>query len=319
MRRLVVAACALAVACRAPTAAPTGDAVERGRAIFQRGVTARGPAFTAELGAGNLVPAAALPCANCHGRDGRGRLEGGIAPPDLRWSSLTRPYQVVTDTGRSRPAYTAARLGRAITLGIDAGGERLGEAMPHYRLTRDELADLLAYLQVLEREPQDPGIDDHTIRIGLVLDGEHGDAAQVLAGAFDAFNREGGVFGRQLALRTLRLPAAADAQAAALRGFLEREAPLALFGELPARGGDVLAAVLERQRVPFIGARAVAGPSPSPERYVFYVEPGAAQEAAALTSFAARQRAGARTVIVHAADAAGEAAARFVAERARRT
>jgi len=316
-------ACVLATGCGEPAPVEASDAVQRGRDIYLRGVTARGDAFTAELGAGNLVPAAALPCANCHGRDGRGRFEGGIAPPDIRWSSLSRPYQVVSDTGRSRPAYTAPRLGRAITLGIDAGAERLGVAMPRYRLTRAELDDLLAYLQVLEREPQAPGVDETTLRIGLLLDGSASgagaDVAQVLAGSFEAFNRQGGIYGRQLALRTLTLPVASGEQAPALRAFLEREGPLALFGQLPDRGGEVLAALLEEQQVPFIGVRAAAtGPPRSPERYVFYVQPGIVQEAAALACFAVRQRARARTVIVHPADAVGEVAARFVAERARR-
>jgi hypothetical protein len=99
--------------------------------------------------------------------------------------------------------------------------------------------------------------------------------------------------------------------------FLAREAPLAMVGQLPDGGGEVLAALLDERQVPFLGARA-AGPPRSPQRYVFYVEPGFVQEAAALACFAARQRAGARIVIVHPADAAGEARARFVAERARR-
>src|SRR5213078_3203098 len=256
MRRLTLAAaCLLAVGCRKPAPGDAGDAAQRGRDIYLRGVTARGDAFTAEAGAGNLVPAAALPCANCHGRDGRGRVEGGIAPPDIRWSSLTRPYQVVTETGRSRSAYSAQRLGRAVTLGIAAGGERLGVAMPHYRLTRAELDDLLAYLQVLEREPQAPGVDDGTLRIGLVLDGTSSgatDMARVLAGSFEAFNRQGGLYGRQLALRTLTLPVVPGEQALALRAFLEREAPLAVFGQLPDPGGEVLAALLDEQQVPFI-------------------------------------------------------------------
>src|SRR5690606_12018807 len=54
-----------------------------GQRIYRNGLSTSGGEIHARVGAGGtLLPASALPCAGCHGTDGRGRLEGGVAPPD---------------------------------------------------------------------------------------------------------------------------------------------------------------------------------------------------------------------------------------------
>ena len=78
---------------------------ERGREIYLRGVSPSGAELTAEVGVrgGAVVPAASLPCVNCHGRDGRGKPEAGVTPSNVRWESLTRPYEVQEASGRAHP------------------------------------------------------------------------------------------------------------------------------------------------------------------------------------------------------------------------
>src|SRR5690606_38910692 len=57
-----------------------------GRLIYREGRSASGGAIQARVGAGQAsIPASAVPCANCHGADGRGRPEGGVRPPDITW------------------------------------------------------------------------------------------------------------------------------------------------------------------------------------------------------------------------------------------
>jgi len=123
----------------------SADRARRGEAIYRRGVRASGEAVAARMTAD--LPAAAVACANCHGGDRRGRAEGGATAADLHWDVLSDPDGRRAPGGATLPPYTPALLARAITEGIDSAGRRLGTGMPRYRLSRDELADLVAYLR----------------------------------------------------------------------------------------------------------------------------------------------------------------------------
>ena len=92
------------------------------------------------------VPGAILPCANCHGADGRGKPDGSGSPTDIRWEALTRPDGVRYATGREHPPYTEPLLERAIATGVDPAGAKLHVAMPRYRMTESDMEDLVAYL-----------------------------------------------------------------------------------------------------------------------------------------------------------------------------
>src|SRR5262249_51789594 len=88
---------------------------ERGRIMYEQGGDVR-----ASMGDGLApVPASLVPCASCHGTDGRGRTEGGVVPPDIRHAALTRPYSVTTSSGRKHGPYDDRTLLRAITMGVD--------------------------------------------------------------------------------------------------------------------------------------------------------------------------------------------------------
>src|SRR5262249_36987475 len=131
---------------------------QRGKQIYTQGTSASGVEIEAALGdeGGSEVPASALPCAGCHGLDGHGGKEGGVRPSNLTKEALGRPAGG-EGGGRPPPAYDDHLLIRAITLGIDPAGNRLHVAMPRYRLTRQDAADLLAYLKRLGHE-EEPGI-----------------------------------------------------------------------------------------------------------------------------------------------------------------
>ena len=46
----------------------------RGKQIYTSGISSSGEAITAHMGLGGFpLPASAMPCASCHGPDGRGR------------------------------------------------------------------------------------------------------------------------------------------------------------------------------------------------------------------------------------------------------
>lgn len=135
-----------------------------GEQIYQQGISPRATPLQAAVGGGSTVPAALLPCVNCHGADGRGRREGGLRPADITPGVLGRPLR---DERRSRPAYDPSRLRRAITMGLDAAGTVLDPAMPRYALSQADADDLLAFLATLDTRTG-AGVDESRIRIALL-------------------------------------------------------------------------------------------------------------------------------------------------------
>jgi mono/diheme cytochrome c family protein len=120
-----------------------------GSDVYRRGVGAGGREIVATIGeAGAQVPASALPCAGCHGADGRGAgTAAGVAPADVRWSRLAA----------ADPPYTERLLKRAVTMGLAASGRELDASMPRYQLTLEEAAGLVAYVKRLDALPRTSG------------------------------------------------------------------------------------------------------------------------------------------------------------------
>ena len=53
---------------------------QAGKRLYREGVSSSDAQLMARVGASDIsVPASVLPCASCHGNDGRGRAEGGYA------------------------------------------------------------------------------------------------------------------------------------------------------------------------------------------------------------------------------------------------
>ena len=71
--------------------------------------------------------------------------------------------------GRTRtPSLRRALLKRALTMGIDPGGNELDLSMPRYRMPHKAAEALVAYLKTLGSEPA-PGVDDTRVRLGVIL------------------------------------------------------------------------------------------------------------------------------------------------------
>src|SRR5215831_17606995 len=182
---------------------------QRGREIYLRGTSPSGKITSAVMGNGGAeIPASSLACANCHGREGLGKNEGGVSPSNLTWDSLTRPYPVTAPSGRTHSAYDESLFKRAITMGFDPGGNQLQVAMPRYRMSLDDVADLIAYIKKLGKST-DPGLTETTIQVGTVVPAqgplsEMGKAlSSVLKAYFEELNAQGGIFGRKVELQVL--------------------------------------------------------------------------------------------------------------------
>ena len=240
------------------------------------------------------MPAAILKCASCHGKDGGGKAEGGIFPSNIRWSELAKPYSLTMQSGRKRPPYSERLLVRAVTMGLDAGGNRLHATMPRYHLSHQQAADLVAYLKELDQE-HDPDVTDDAIVLGVVLPPESSRGGmsravrETLTAAFDALNHEGGVYGRKLLCRFASAPIENDA--AAFESFIEREQPFALIESYIAGDEREIATMIERHRIPMIQPITLStGFHPRSARYIFYLSSGVEGQYSALIKFAMGRR-----------------------------
>jgi len=201
---------ALLLAISLPAHADTeAESSQRGRQIFFQGEKFSGESFTANVGAASIpVPATALPCAGCHGRDGKGRPEGGVRPSDITWFNLTKKYGGITSIGRRYESYDASSFLTAVTEGIDSAGNRLDTSMPRYNIARQDARDLVAYLKIIQ-DDFDPGISKDEIVFGTLqpvtqFQARAADAiVSVMQTRLDEINRQGGIYGRQLKLTVM--------------------------------------------------------------------------------------------------------------------
>ena len=301
VRQLPLAFALLLVGLAAPPARGLTPEETRGKQIYARGTSASGVEIKATLGeggSGTEVSAAALPCGGCHGADGHGGKEGGVRPSDLTREVLGREAlgrAAGAGGGRRRPAYDDHKLIRAITLGLDSGGNRLHVAMPRYRLTRQDAADLLAYLKRLGHE-EEPGLGAGAVHLGVLLPGAEGPGTpgEALRSALTArgaeVNREGGIYGRRLDLRFVPLPAGGMERGTALAAALAADPPFALLAVSLAGDEAGIAAAAAAAGAPLITALTPRPREDFPlNRQVFYLTPGLAEQVAALIAAAARE------------------------------
>jgi ABC-type branched-subunit amino acid transport system substrate-binding protein len=263
----------------ATAARDLSDEEMQGRSLFLTGRTHEPPPY-ATVGTANVpVPATAFPCASCHGRDGRGRAEQGRVPPNITWPTLSAPD---TTLGRQRPPYSDTLVIRAVTMGIDAGGNRLDPLMPRFHLSMADAAALLAYIKRLGTLPES-GLTDDSLIFGTVL-GEHDAEGVALSAYLAKVNQAGGLFGRHLVLRVERYASGEPG-----RSIARLTTSAAVFALLaPTITGDERSAVeaADVDGMPMIGPATQTTQTAPPSRYVFYLNGGVEAEARALAGFA---------------------------------
>ncbi|HWN09380.1 MAG TPA: ABC transporter substrate-binding protein [Pyrinomonadaceae bacterium] len=266
---------------------------KRGKQIYLKGESPAGE-ITATLGAVDLeVPASSFSCANCHGLRGEGTREGGIQPPPLRWDTLTRPYTSAL-TRRERPAYNETTLARAISDALDSTGRRLHPAMPNYKMHREQMADLIAYLKQLGGESDtEPGITDDSIQIGAVLPltgplaqiGE--DTKAIITASFAEVNSQGGIYGRRIELVTEDSRGEPLQTLEATRRLIEKSGVFAMLSNFETGDSAETGSWIKSREVPLIGPLTLSPRLASPPNpYIFYLLPTFADQARSLVDFA---------------------------------
>lgn len=222
------------------------------------------------------LPQAFVACVNCHGHEARGIEEAGTVSSDIRWETLTKPYDLRRLDGRRRAPYDAAAFFTALTDGRDSSGHALDSAMPRFALSAADAEDLLAYLQRLAN-PVNHGVSDDAVRVGVVSSRDVADAAtaesdwQLLSCWFRDLNDQGGVFRRRIEL--IRIEAEAL-----------HSAPSVLALLAIARNDGHSVAIDAPPGVPLIGA--VADSVAEDSRYRFALYPGIVTRARLLALYA---------------------------------
>lgn len=276
------------------SALPLTPQERAGQRLYREGLSSTGEPLMARVGAADiLLPATAVPCGNCHGRDGLGRPEGGVRPPDITWRRLSGPYGQRQINGRDYPAYTEAAVSRAVQEGRDPANQRLDPTMPRFVLPMADQRNLTAYLKRLADE-RDPGLDADTLHLGTLLPSQgplaaEGAAVAALLNAGVArINESGGIHGRQLQL-TILDPGPDQASALlALDQLLEHQPVFALIAPLAPALADVLPAELEKAGVPLVGGLSWLRPSLG-SRQIFEPLPGLREQLMALADFAGQR------------------------------
>ncbi len=293
----------------------------RGKQIYHEGSSPAGSDITAVIGdAGTEVSAAIMPCGSCHGADGRGRPEGGVSPSDLTWPALTKPYRVERADGRQHPPYTQRLLVRAITMGLDPAGNSLHVAMPRYRLTHQDVGDLVAYLKRLDSD-LDPGLTDTSITLATqlprdgALESLGGAIEAILQAYFDDLNQRGGIYSRQIDLRVMPAPVAAEDRVSTLRSELQSDEVFALVGTFLPGAEQEITDLVEDMRVPLVGPFTQHPQLGFPlNPYVFYLLPGLEDLGRAMVGHATEEGAD-RTAVVVDSQSRFEPAAEAILDR----
>lgn len=271
---------------------PLTPAERRGRALYFRGETSSKKEITAMIGDVD-VPASTVNCAGCHGRRGEGKTEGGVTAGNLTWNNLIKPYGHTHSNGRKHGPFTESSFAMAVVRGVDPSGNNLVVAMPRYRLSIEDMNDLLAYIKRLEFD-RDPGLTSSGIEVGVPLPtnaalAETGEAIrQVISAYFDELNSQGGIYNRKIKLHFTD-PSTAD-PTAGLRDMIAKNQVFAFVGGLSAGADKQIASLAREEEIPFVGpATLLPQVEQPPNRYVFYLLPGVSEQASALVNFANQQ------------------------------
>lgn len=266
----------------------------RGKALYLRGERSSGKEITAMLGDLD-VPASTLNCAGCHGIRGEGKTEGGVTAGNLTWTNLVKSYGHTHPSGRKHGAFNEKLFSRSLVQGLDPAGNELAKAMPRYQMTAEDVADIIAYLKRIETD-RDPGLTETGISIGTILpkDGalrEIGTAMKdVLTAYFTNVNEKGGIYNRRIELQMIDAGPDAAATAANTRMRVENGEFFAIVSGLSAGAEKELAVVTQEAEIPFIGpVTLLPQTSAQDHRNLFYLLPGASQQARALIHFADRK------------------------------
>ncbi|MBL4708645.1 MAG: ABC transporter substrate-binding protein [Flavobacteriales bacterium] len=267
---------------------------EAGKVVYEKGTGSGEKEIIAVLSEVK-VPASVLFCANCHGKEGEGKPEGGVSPSKLTWKSLTKNYGGKTTNGRQHPAYDVKSLKRAITMGIDPAGNQLSSVMPRYQMSLEDLTNLVEYIKVLGSNSE-TGLNDTTIHIGMLLPSPrkfpvlHKTMKEVVQAYFTETNLNGGIYNRQLKLHTNDISYDSDQPLEMINSLLDSKDFFAMTACFLSGQDKVLTKLANDKNIPMVGAFSEYPEGNSLQnRNVFFLYAGIKRQIDALIQHSVRQ------------------------------
>lgn len=313
----------LTVALGAALAAAPGE-VARGQAIYETGRRVDGSAVPAHRPGAGAVPAADAACINCHRGSGMGQREGRLLVPviagpilfaPLHRSTMLRPHpgmRQVPLRAYDRPAYTSQALASAVIGGIDVAGRPLDAAMPRYRLSAQDAADLEAYLRELGREPP-AGVSAGVMHLATVLTPDAPpETRRTVAAATAAWAGQLSLGGWRVQWSPWVLEGPPEGWAAQLDKRWQAQPVFAMVSGAGSTQWAPVARFCEARRLPCVFPSIELPPASTDEAHFnFYLSEGIRAEAALMAQWHAQQPAPLRAVqqLVAAGDGAAKAGA----------
>jgi len=134
-----------------------------GEQIYFTGTSRRGTPISSEgtVGMmGMMTDRDHLACVDCHRSDGKGgtveMMMMSFKAPDIGYRVLASKEHMHQEAEEAQthemehPPYTDETLKRAITAGLDPAGNPLNQYMPRWKMSDDDLNDLLAFLKTIK-------------------------------------------------------------------------------------------------------------------------------------------------------------------------
>lgn len=297
-----------------------------GQRVYREGIAPGGIPVRAQLEGAVEVSGVRAACANCHRRSGMGSTEGGTLVPAITAEFLFQPYQSrqadifgrLFEEGQPapfrarisgaafRPAYDQTTLANALREGVDPTGRKLDTAMPRYRLSDEEAAQLIGYLKSLSCEGA-PGVDKSNIHFATVISDEAGpEAIQSMLTVMDAWiklrnletRNELSKQGRnawykddfyrayrEWKLHVWKLEGPRETWPAQLDAFLRQQPVFAVIGGAIAGPWKPVGDFCTRTGTPCLFPETLLPDASSDSGYTIYLSKGIAGEAGALASF----------------------------------
>ena len=141
------------------TAWGIGSFDSNGKRIYFTATSERGSAITYTGGpsTGMMMMGGDLACVSCHGTDARGGRHmmhmQSMDAPDIRWSALSGEHheeQSNMEENHKHEAYNFEAFRNAVEGGKHPDGDDLKKSMPRWKMSDQDLQDLMDYLKSLQ-------------------------------------------------------------------------------------------------------------------------------------------------------------------------
>jgi len=131
----------------------TGKYALNGEQIYFTAIDQNGDyiSYTGGPNIGGMMMGSYYTCASCHGKDGHGGTHYMhmqiMNAPAINYDALIDMKK--EDSGGNPTDYSLNDLRGVVVEGHDTAGETLGQNMPRWQMSDEDLADLLAFLKTL--------------------------------------------------------------------------------------------------------------------------------------------------------------------------